>query len=66
MNDQLTPDDVRAWRKAAGLNQLEFAALLGLSRPTIARIEGGSLRAPKWMALAKIGWERQAVIHDMG
>lgn len=58
MTDQLTPKDIRRWRKEeARMSQPEFAGMLGLSVPTIARWEGGEgENIPKWAALARDGW----------
>lgn len=35
----MTPADIRSTRKALGLTQAEFAALIGVSRDTIIRAE---------------------------
>lgn len=56
MADQLTSDELRAWRAEAKMSQPEFAAMLGLSRATIARMEIAQTVVPKWMALARDGW----------
>ena len=56
MTKQLTAAEAKAWRQETGLSQEHFAELLGLSRPTITRIEAGQIPAPEWMTLARTGW----------
>lgn len=43
-------DRLRAWRKANGLSQEDFAKLVACSQQTVSNIEGGS-RSP-WLSLA--------------
>lgn len=38
----MTGEELRIARAAAGMSQSELAELAGLSRPTIARLEGGA------------------------
>ena len=38
----MTGEELRIARAAAGMSQSELAELAGLSRPTIARLEGGT------------------------
>lgn len=54
---ELVPAALRAYRKAHGLTQARLAALLGVSRVTVARVETGLRRPPPALvrALEKIG-----------
>lgn len=46
----MTPaESTRAIRKQLGLTQAEFAALIGVSRPTIARAEADGTDPPPWL-----------------
>lgn len=42
----MTATQFIAIRKAAGLSQTDLAALLGITRSTVARYEGGSIAIP--------------------
>lgn len=48
--------NLRAWRKAAGLNQIEAAQKLGMSYPTYSRLERGvyPMRVPMAKRLAPV------------
>ncbi len=39
ISNRITPDEIKAFRKKLGLTQAEFANLLGVSRPTVERME---------------------------
>lgn len=43
MHGLVTPEEIKKIRKKYGLNQELFARILGISRPTLARYENGSL-----------------------
>lgn len=46
----MTPAEIASLRKRLGLTQPEMAALIGVSRPTIARAEADGGSAPPWLA----------------
>ena len=56
MASDFRASDVAAWRRETGLCQDDFARLLGISRPTVARWEGGGRSVPAWVGLAYAGW----------
>ena len=48
----MTPADLKAARKALGLSQRGLAEAIGVSKPSIARWEGGRRAIPLTIALA--------------
>ena len=48
----MTGEEFIAWRKSLGINRLEAAAMLGMSRNTITRNENGLTPIPDYVALA--------------
>lgn len=48
----MTGDDFINWRKSLGINRLEAAAMLGMSRNTVTRNERGDTPIPDYIALA--------------
>lgn len=44
---------LRYFRQAAGLNQREFAALIGVKPPSLSEIESGQSRAPAALTLLR-------------
>lgn len=60
----ISPDEVRALRKASGISQYKAAATFGISRGTVSKWERGLLKTPKWaILLYKIfAAKRQALI----
>lgn len=59
MVHQLTAEEIKAWRSETGLSQQAFAELLGISRPTVARLEGGEISADPWLYYARAGWQAE-------
>ena len=49
---RMTPDELRALRKEAGLTQAALAEAIGLSRPTIVLMEGGRMPVERRTELA--------------
>lgn len=48
----MTPDELRSFRRRAGLSQSGLAARLGMATGTVARWEQGRRRMPPWLPLA--------------
>jgi len=48
----MTPADLRAWRKTAGLSQSELASALGVAVMTVSRWERGQREIPSFLHLA--------------
>jgi len=48
----MTPADLTAWRQRTGLNRLQAAEALGISRNTITRMEAGTSEIPAYIELA--------------
>ena len=52
-SDSLIPNDIRLWRKHAGMKQAEFAAALGIRRYNVSYWEQGRT-LPSWENLNKM------------
>lgn len=48
----MTPAEITAWRQRTGLNRLQAAEALGISRNTITRMEAGTSEIPAYIELA--------------
>lgn len=48
----MTPTELRAWRKQAGLSQAGLASLLGVDVMTVSRWERGEREIPPFLHLA--------------
>jgi len=48
----MTGEDFINWRKSLGINRLEAAAMLGMSRNTVTRNERGDTPIPDYIAYA--------------
>jgi DNA-binding XRE family transcriptional regulator len=59
MTKQLTAEEIKAWRAETGLSQQAFAELLGISRPTVSRLEGSEISADPWLYYACVGWRAE-------
>lgn len=59
MVHQLTAEEIKIWRAETGLSQQGFAEMLGISRPTVARLEGGEISADPWLYYARAGWQAE-------
>jgi len=52
---KMTPDQVRGWRRSLGLTQQQAADALGVSKPTITRMEaGGTVPLTTRLAMAAL------------
>lgn len=61
MKPEINKDAVRAWRRAQGLTQAEFGALLGWGENTVAKIETGRRRisGPEALLLERLFEEQE-------
>lgn len=57
----LQPNEVRAWRKAHSLTQVQLAKLLGVQWLAVQRWEAGSRGVPPYLHLALKQLERELV-----
>ena len=56
-----TPDAVRQWRRdTCRISQADTAAVLGISRSSIARYEAGKWPVPLWLSWALVGIHKTA------
>jgi len=57
-----TPDAVRQWRRdTCRISQADTAAVLGISRSSIARYEAGKWPVPLWLSWALVGIQKTAL-----
>ncbi|MGL6184821.1 MAG: helix-turn-helix domain-containing protein [Clostridium chrysemydis] len=54
MSCEINLDNIRRYRKLKGLSQLELASMVGISEPTLSKIELGTT-SPRIETLEKIG-----------
>jgi len=56
-----TPEAVRQWRRdTCRISQADTAAVLGISRSSIARYEAGKWPVPLWLSWALVGIQKTA------
>ena len=48
----MEPEELTAWRKERGLNQIELAAMLGVTNVCVSRWESGARNIPAFLHLA--------------